>query len=258
MIYRQIKIEMEGHLAHLILNRPDKYNALSRETVQEMITALKELAVRPEVRVVIIRAEGKHFCSGHDLSEMNGADTAAYREIFQNCVRMMTLLHEIPQPVIAQVHGVATAAGCQLVAACDLALAEEGASFATPGVRIGLFCATPMVPLCRAIGRKRAMEMLLTGRAVPAAEAVQWGLVNRVVPKAELADQVRQMALSIAEASRLTIEMGKQAFYDQIDQDEDVAYSIAQNVMTTSINTLDAQEGIKAFLQKRKPSWLGR
>lgn len=255
MSYENIRLEFDGDLARLVLNRPDKFNALSRATILEMIQALTAIKTNPRARVVIVRAEGKHFCSGHDLSEMTGADTACYRDIFDNCGQMMTMIHEIPQPVIAQVHGIATAAGCQLVAACDLAIAEEGAVFSTPGVRIGLFCSTPMVPLVRAIGRKRALEMLLTGRRVPAAEAAQWGLINQVVPKEKLAEEAEKLAGTIAEASKMTVGIGKLAFYAQIDMTEPQAYSLAQNAMTTNITTADAQEGIKAFLEKRRPVW---
>ncbi|MEW5721625.1 MAG: enoyl-CoA hydratase [Thermodesulfobacteriota bacterium] len=258
MEFNTIKLETEDGLASLVLNRPQKFNALSREMITEMTTALQDLAGDPAVRAVIVRAEGKHFCVGHDLGEMVDGDTAAYRDIFERCCRLMTLVHEVPQPVIAQVHGIATAAGCQLVAACDLAVAEEKALFATPGVRIGLFCSTPMVALYRAVGRKRALEMLLTGRNVTAAEAADWGLVNRVVPADRLVAETRELALAITQASPLTLEIGKQVFYAQVDQDEAQAYNIAKNAMGVNLTTHDAQEGIKAFLQKRQPVWQGR
>lgn len=258
MGFQDIFVERDGDLAYLVLNRPRKFNALSRNMMAEMIQALEELRDQNSCRVLIVRAEGRHFCSGHDLSEMVDADTVAYRDIFEQCTRMMALLHEFPQPVIAQVHGIATAAGCQLAASCDLAVAEEGASFGTPGVKIGLFCSTPMVPLVRAVGRKRALEMLLTGRSISAPEALHWGLVNRVVPSTELARQTREMALAIVEASPLTVAIGKEAFYGQVDQDEGAAYDFAKQVMTMNLTTQDAQEGIKAFLEKRTPRWRGR
>ncbi|MBU2550848.1 MAG: enoyl-CoA hydratase [Proteobacteria bacterium] len=258
MEFENIRLERDGGLAYLVLNRPDKFNALSRAMIREMAEALEGLGTDRSVRVVVIRAEGKHFCTGHDLSEMVDRDTVDYQEIFSSCTVMMNRVHEIPQPVIAQVHGIATAAGCQLTAACDLALAEEGARFATPGVRIGLFCATPMVPLFRAVGRKRALEMLLTGRNVSAAEAADWGLINRVVPLDRLAEETRELASNIAQASPLTLAIGKQAFYDSEGLAETQAYDLAKRVMAMSLTTHDAGEGISAFLGKRPPDWKGR
>ncbi len=258
MAFSDLRIERDGNLAYLVLNRPQRFNALSRNLIREMIQALEGLRDDETVRVVIIRAEGKHFCTGHDLKEMVDGDTADYRDIFTNCIRMMGLLHEIPQPVIAQVQGVATAAGCQLVAACDLAIAEEGASFGTPGVKIGLFCSTPMVPLVRAVGRKRALEMLLTGRNISALEAAEWGLINRVTPLERLASETRSLAEIMAAASPLTVAMGKKTFYDQVDLPEESAYALAGNVMTSNLAMEDAQEGIKAFLEKRPPVWRGK
>ena len=258
MAFENICLERDGQLAYLVLNRPDKFNALSRATIRELTEALETLRSDASARVVILRAEGKHFCTGHDMSELVGRETVAYRDIFTSCSKMMSLLHQIPQPVIAQVHGIATAAGCQLVAACDMGLAEEGARFGTPGVRIGLFCATPMVPLVRSVGRKRAMEMLMTGRYVSAPEAADWGLVNRVVPAKELAEQTRELALVIAQASPLTVATGKQAFYDTVDLAENQAYDLTKDLMAMSLTTKDAEEGISAFLEKRPPEWKGR
>ena len=258
MAYKNILLEADGPLTYLVLNRPDKFNALSKQTILEMTEALTELKDKPDCRAIIIRAEGRHFCSGHDLSEMTGQDTADYNEIFENCCRMMELIHRVPQPVIAQVHGVATAAGCQLAASCDLVVAEEKAQFGTPGVRIGLFCSTPMVPLVRAVGRKRALEMLLTGRLVPAEEAAQWGLVNRVVPAEDLAAQVKELATTIIQASPFTLALGKDTFYQQVDLPESAAYGVAKNAIVMNLTTLDAQEGITAFLEKRKPDWQGK
>ena len=258
MGFENIRLESDGDLTYLILSRPDKFNALARQTIREMLEALNLINNDKTARVVIIKAEGKHFCTGHDLSEMKDGTTVLYDEIFAQCVEMMTRLHTIPQPVIAQVHGIATAAGCQLVAACDMAVAEEGASFATPGVKIGLFCHTPMVPLVRAVGRKRAMEMLVTGRSVPAATAMDWGLVNKVVPKDGLDDATREMAQEIVKASPLTVALGKRSFYDQLDMTEERAYASARNAIVSNMTCGDAKEGIGAFLEKRKPVWQGK
>lgn len=226
--------------------------------MSELITALQQIAENERVAVVIIEAEGPVFSSGHDLTEMIGRDLPAYRAIFERCTALMTGIHRLPQPVIAQVRGLATAAGCQLVAACDLVVASENARFATPGVKIGLFCSTPMVELSRAIGRKRALEMLLTGRAIDAATARDWGLVNRVVPDDQLAGATRELAAEIAQASSLVTALGKKTFYEQIDLDQPRAYSYATEVMSQNALAPEAQEGISAFLDKRKPNWTGR
>jgi enoyl-CoA hydratase/carnithine racemase len=207
------------------------------------------------VRTVVIGGNGPAFSAGHDLSEMMGRDEAAYQELFDVCTRLMMRIHELPQPVIARVHGIATAAGCQLVATCDLAVAAEEARFATPGVRIGLFCSTPMVPLSRAVGRKRALQMLLTGEPIDAATALDWGLVNRVVPAEQLDDAVRELAGAIGRASPLTVGIGKRAFYDQVDLDERGAYDLTKTVMSMNALADDAQEGIGAFLEKRAAVW---
>jgi enoyl-CoA hydratase/carnithine racemase len=250
--------ERDGNLAVITLNRPERRNALSLELMQELIRALDAIGKDRELRVVILAAAGKVFSSGHDLSEMVGRNVNEYREIFDVCAHLMEKIQSIPQPVIAQVQGIATAAGCQLVAACDLAVASEEARFATPGVKIGLFCTTPMVALSRAVGRKRALEMLLTGEMVDAKTAAEWGLVNRVVPAAELAAQTRKLAERIAEASSLVVDIGKQAFYTQIDLDQPKAYAYAKEVMTMNSLAADAQEGISAFLEKRPPCWKGK
>jgi enoyl-CoA hydratase/carnithine racemase len=251
-------LEFEGHLAVITLERPERRNALSFDLMMELIACLDGIATKPEVRVVILQAAGKVFSSGHDLAEMTGRDVEDYRRIFDVCTQLMTKIQSIPQPVIAQVQGVATAAGCQLVATCDLAVASSEATFATPGVRIGLFCTTPMVALTRAIGRKRAMEMLLTGRAIDAATAADWGLVNRVVPPAGLASETRKLACQIAEASSFTVALGKQAYYKQIDLDQAEAYAYAKEVMSQNARAEDAQEGIGAFLGKRAACWKGK
>ena len=245
-------------IATLTLNRPERRNALSLELMLELIGCLEDCASNHTVRAIIIAASGKVFCSGHDLGELVGRSVGDYRRIFDVCTVLMAKIQSMPQPVIAQVHGLATAAGCQLVATCDLAIASEEAAFGTPGVKIGLFCTTPMVALSRAIGRKRAMEMLLTGRIIDARTAAEWGLVNRVVPAAELAAETRQLACQIAAASSLTVEIGKQAFYSQIDLDQPKAYAYAKEVMTMNALAQDAQEGISAFLNKRQPCWSGK
>jgi len=256
-ILETIRLEREGAVAVVTLNRPERRNALSLALMRELTACLDEIGRDRETRAVILAAAGKVFCAGHDLAEMTGRDINTYREIFDVCTELMAKIQAIPQPVIAEVQGVATAAGCQLVATCDLAVAAETAAFATPGVRIGLFCTTPMVALTRAIGRKRAMEMLLTGEMVDAPTAAEWGLLNRVVPSAELAAETRKLAARVAEASSLVLSLGKQAFYTQIDLDQPKAYAYAKEVMSMNALAADAQEGMAAFLEKRKASWRG-
>jgi enoyl-CoA hydratase/carnithine racemase len=258
MPYRYLLSEREGSLAIVTLNRPERRNALSLDLMLELIDCLGATASEPEARVVILAALGKAFCSGHDLSEMTDRTIVDYRRIFDVCTELMALIQSIPQPVIAQVQGAATAAGCQLVATCDLAVASSEATFATPGVKIGLFCTTPMVALSRAVGRKRALEMLLSGWPVDAATAADWGLVNRVVPPAELAAETRRLACQIADASSFTVALGKQAYYAQIDLDQSKAYAYAKEVMSMNALAADAQEGMAAFLEKRPACWRGR
>jgi enoyl-CoA hydratase/carnithine racemase len=253
-----VLLEFEGHLAVITLQRPERRNALSFDLMLEMAASLDAVASNSDVRAVIVQAAGKVFSSGHELGEMTGRTVEDYRRIFDICTELMTKIQAIPQPVIAQVQGTATAAGCQLVATCDLAVASSEATFATPGVKIGLFCTTPMVALTRAIGRKRAMEMLLTGRAIDAATAADWGLVNRVVPPAGLASETRKLASQIAEASSFTVALGKQAYYRQIDLDQAGAYAYAKEVMSQNAMADDAQEGISAFLGKRAACWTGK
>jgi enoyl-CoA hydratase/carnithine racemase len=226
--------------------------------MRELIAALRALGADRGVRAVILAANGPAFSAGHDLSEMVGRQLADYRMVFDVCVELMTTVQAIAQPVIAQVHGIATAAGCQLVASCDLALAATAARFATPGVNIGLFCTTPMVALTRAIGRKRAMQMLLTGEAIDADTAADWGLVNAVVPAEQLAAATRALAERIAAASTLVVGLGKQAFYAQIDLDQPKAYAYAKEVMSLNALAGDAQEGMCAFVEKRRPTWSDR
>ncbi len=256
--YQHLTLVREGACAVVTLNRPERRNALSLELMQELIGCLGEIAADNSLRAVILAAAGKVFCSGHDLSQMTGRNIDEYRRIFDVCTQLMEKVQSIPQPVIAEVQGIATAAGCQLVAACDLAIASDPAAFATPGVKIGLFCTTPMVPLTRAIGRKRAFEMLVTGEMIDAKTAAEWGLVNRVVPAQSLAAETRKLAARIAAASSLVIGLGKQAYYTQIDLAQPKAYAYAKEVMSLNALADDAQEGISAFLEKRAPSWKGR
>jgi enoyl-CoA hydratase/carnithine racemase len=248
-----VRVEETDVATRLVLARPEVRNALSLELMAELTAALR--AARG--RVVVVAGDGPCFSAGHDLTELAEADTAAHARIFGACVQLMETVQSIDQPVIAQVHGVASAAGCQLVAACDLAVAETGARFGTPGVRIGLFCSTPMVPLSRAIGPKRSMQMLLTGDLVDAATAAQWGLVNAVVEPDELRTAVDELAARIATASPLTVAFGKRTFHRQLDLDQRQAYDLAAATMVANAATADAHEGICAFREKRQPRWTG-
>jgi enoyl-CoA hydratase/carnithine racemase len=252
---KAIKIEREDAIAIVTMSRPEKRNALSLEMMRELDDALTALGKQNDVRAVILRGEGPAFCAGHDLRELYDRDEDAYRAIFEKCIDLMARIAAVPQPVIAEVARVATAAGCQLVAACDLAVASAEATFATPGVRIGLFCSTPMVALTRAVGRKRAMEMLLTGEAIDAPTALEWGLVNRVVAPDRLHAETVALARKIVSASRGIVGLGKAAFYTQIDLDQPAAYEYAKGVMTENAQRDDAREGIAAFLARREPKW---
>lgn len=253
--YRNLLVTQDGAAARIVLNRPEKRNALSLELMEEMAVALRELSTRRDARAIVIEGAGPAFSAGHDLSEMIGRDREFLAHLFDRCSVLMEVLHEVPQPVIAKVHGIATAAGCQLVAACDLAVAAQGTRFATPGVKIGLFCSTPMVPVSRAVGRKRAMQMLLTGEPIDAVTALDWGLVNDVVPQEELEPAVVQLVQAIARSSAYTVATGKEAFYSQVDRAEEDAYEHCELVMTENALAHDAQEGMTAFLQKRHPVW---
>src|SRR5256885_249488 len=252
-----------GPVLRLILNRPAARNALSEQLMAALQEALDSTAKDQALRVIVLAANGHAFSAGHDLKEMTAHRSCgdggrdAFAKIFAQCSRLMQSVVRHPKPVIAEVQGIATAAGCQLVASCDLAIASEQASFATPGVRIGLFCTTPMVALTRAIGRKRAMQMLLTGQAIDAATAADWGLVNSVVHADQLEVATTALAARIVEASSLTVALGKQAFYTQIDLDQPKAYAYAKEVMTMNALAQDAQEGISAFLEKRVACWSG-
>jgi enoyl-CoA hydratase/carnithine racemase len=241
----------------ITLNRPERRNALSMSLMAELTRTLREQSARPEVRAFVLRAEGRAFSAGHDLSELVGRTLEDEQRIFAACTELMETVQRVPQPVIAAVQGVATAAGCQLVATCDLALAAEAATFATPGVKIGLFCSTPMVAVSRTIGRKRALYMLLSGKPIDAATAADWGLVNEVVPATELDARALELARQIASASPLTLAIGKHAFYEQIDLDQPNAYRRMSETMAENAMTCDAQEGMSAFLEKRQPTWTG-
>jgi enoyl-CoA hydratase/carnithine racemase len=248
-------VEREGDVGVIALNRPEKRNALSLQMMRELDDALAEVGHEAEIRVLILRGEGAAFSAGHDLRELVDRDVETYQMIFEACVALMARIVAIPQPVIAEVAKVATAAGCQLVAACDLAVASTEATFATPGVRIGLFCSTPMVALSRAIGRKRAMEMLLTGDPIDAATALAWGLVNRVVAPDRLHEETLALARKIAASSKNVVGIGKAAFYKQIDLDQRSAYDYTKDVMISNAQEADAHEGITAFLERRRPQW---
>jgi enoyl-CoA hydratase/carnithine racemase len=250
-----IRIELPA--ARITLNRPERRNALSLALMEELISALEEVSALTEVRAIVIEGAGPAFSAGHDLGEMVGRDAAFYDRLFEVCTVLMEAIHRVAQPVIAKVHGIATAAGCQLVASCDLAVAAESARFATPGVKIGLFCSTPMVPVSRAVGRKRALELLLTGEPIDAATARDWGLVNRVVPADELEEAVSALVDKLAASSPLTVRIGKEAFYRQLELDEHAAYELTRRVMAVNAQAGDAQEGMGAFLEKRPPSWSG-
>jgi enoyl-CoA hydratase/carnithine racemase len=246
--------ELKDRVGFLTLNRPEKRNALSRQLLDELQAALARLEHDSNVHVVVIASKGPVFCSGHDLSEMTECSEVYYRELFEQCSKVMLSLRRLPQPVIARVQGTATAAGCQLVAACDLAIAAEQATFATPGVKIGLFCTTPMVPLVRAIPSKPALEMLLTGEPISAQRALELGLVNRVAPGDKLDAAVMHMVQVILRSSPAVIRLGKSAFYTR-NLDEAAAYHQANEIMVNNALMADAQEGMEAFLQKRSPTW---
>lgn len=247
--------DMDG-IVRLTLNRPEARNALSLEMMRQLMAHLESLAHDEKVRVVILSGNGPCFCAGHDLRELRADPTPVfYNKVFSLAARIMLAITDLPRPVIAEVHGIATAAGCQLVATCDLAIAADDARFVTPGVNIGLFCSTPMVALSRAVPNKHAMEMLLTGEPIGAAEAERIGLINRSVPEAQLAEAVTSLAHKIATKSVYTVKVGKGAFYRQRDMDLKHAYDYAAHIMCENMETIDAAEGIDAFLQKRQPVW---
>lgn len=253
-----VRVRRDGHVGEVVLDNPARRNPLSLAVMRDLIARIGAFGADPAVRVIVIVGTPPAFSAGHDLAEMTGRSDEFYGELFEVCCELMATIRDVPQPVVAAVDGIATAAGCQVVAACDLVVATEGSRFATPGVRIGLFCSVPMVPLSRAIGRKRAMEMLLTGEAIDAAAALAFGLVNRVVDDDALEDAALALARRIAGHSPLTIAIGKRAFYAQIDRGLDDAYDLATDAMTRNMLARDAEEGIDAFLEKRTPQWEGR
>jgi enoyl-CoA hydratase/carnithine racemase len=245
----------ERPAAVITLNRPDQLNALSTELMLELTAELERQAKRPQVRAIVLKGAGRAFSPGHDFAEMKDRTVEEEREIFDVCTRMMTMVQKVPVPVIASVHGIATAAGCQLVASCDLAIASEDSRFATSGIRFGLFCHTPGVAVARNVSRKRAMEMLLTGRFIDAATAADWGLINRAVPADRLDAEVQALVEELAALSPLAIRMGKDGFYRQIEERQEVAYDLMSQAIAENAVTRDGQEGINAFLEKRKPVW---
>jgi len=248
----------ENGISNLIINRPKSYNSLSIECMESIMDELKDISQDSSIKVVILSGAGKGFCAGHDMKDLRAnPDKSFYEKTFNTSSKMMISIVNFPKPVIAKVHGIATAAGCQLVATCDLAVAEENARFATPGVNIGLFCSTPMVGLSRNVTRKHAMEMLLTGDFISAERAYEIGLINRVVPEEELDDSTLELAQKIASKSPLTLKIGKRAFYKQLDKDLSSAYEYCSRVMVENMMARDAEEGIDAFLEKRKPVWRG-
>ncbi|WP_119067080.1 enoyl-CoA hydratase [Rubrobacter indicoceani] len=259
--YENITVERDGELDSIVrvtMNRPKKRNALSLSHMEDLIHAFTQVESDRSVQAVILAGNGPAFCAGHDLKEMLGRDHEFYRRTFDVCTELMTKVQAIPQPVIAEVHSIATAAGCQLAATCDLVVAAEEAKFATPGVRIGLFCSTPMVALSRAVGQKKSMEMLLTGEFVGAEEAGRIGLANRVVPADRLRSTTRELARKISEASRMVVGIGKLAFYRQHEMPTSEAYAYTGEVMSHNATLADAQEGMGAFLEKRQPGWQNR
>lgn len=252
-----ILLDVREHIALLTLNHPQKRNALSKAMLTELLAALEDIGARRDVHVVILRAVGPVFSSGHDLKELAAANEVETQQLFTLCTMVMETIRQLRQPVIAQVQGLATAAGCQLVATCDLIVAAETASFATPGVKIGLFCTTPAVALVRAVQPKKALEMLLTGEPITARAAEAAGLVNRVVPLERLEEETWQLAVKIASASPEVIALGKRAFYQQLPLDYPQAYAVAGPIMCANARLSDAQEGMRAFLEKRAPRWSG-
>ncbi|HJO92574.1 MAG TPA: enoyl-CoA hydratase [Victivallales bacterium] len=253
-----IKNDKHG-ISQIIINRPKAYNALSIECMESLIKVFKNLSSDSSVKVIILSGSGKGFCAGHDLREMRSDSDRIFQEkIFKTCSKAMLSITSSPRPVIAKVHGVASAAGCQLVASCDLAIAEEKARFATPGVNLGLFCSTPMVALSRNISKKHAMEMLLLGDLITANRAYEMGLVNKVVHSEELDKTTYDLAIKIAAKSSLALSIGKKAFYKQTGKNLNEAYEYCSHVMTDNMMTQDAKEGIDAFIEKRKPKWHNR
>jgi enoyl-CoA hydratase/carnithine racemase len=253
--------ENDGAIATLTLNRPDQLNALSEGLMTALQEELDRIATEPKTKVVVLRGAGRAFCAGHDLKEMQGkrqvsdGGRAYYMALFSQCSRLMTTVPRLPQPVIAEVGGLATAAGCQLVASCDMAVAAESAQFGVNGVNIGLFCSTPMVALSRNIGRKKAFELLTTGEFLSADQAVEMGLANQTVPDAELPDATRTLAEKVASKLGSAVRVGKRAFYEQLEMTLDAAYAHTGRVIAENMLHRDTAEGVQAFLEKREPDW---
>ncbi len=252
-----VQAEVGGPVARLWLNRPEQRNALSLDMLEALGRALEEAGRAPGVRAIVLGGRGPAYSAGHDLREMRGAPAGEIEELFRRCEGVMEALHRLPVPVVARVHGVATAAGCQLVAACDLAVASEEATFATPGIKVGLFCSTPAVPLVRSVGRKRALEMLLSGRPIPAETALEWGLVNRVAPRDGLDLAIDDLLAPVLESSAEVVATGKRVFWQQVDLPESEAYGQASRAMCEGVASPSAREGFSAFVEKRKPRWPG-
>lgn len=252
-----LRTDTDG-ISHLQLNRPKSYNALSIDCMNMLREKTESISNDSSIKAVIISGAGRGFCAGHDMKEMRAnPERKFYKLTFDTCVEMMMSIINCPKPVIAKVHGIATAAGCQLVSTCDLAVADENSKFATPGVNIGLFCSTPMVAVSRNVSRKHAMEMLLTGDFISAERAYEIGLINRFVPEGELDKAAMDLALKISSKSPLTLKIGKEAFYNQLDRDIYGAYEYCSRVMVDNMMARDAEEGIDAFLEKREPVWKG-
>jgi enoyl-CoA hydratase/carnithine racemase len=249
-----VHVESAEHVAHVRLDRPERRNALGQETLAALTSTFGDIGAS-DAKVVVLEATGPAFSAGHDIAEMVGRDEAYYRDLFSACTTLMNLVRQMSQPVIAKVDGIATAAGCQLVAGCDLAVASDRSTFATPGVKIGLFCSTPLVPISRAIGQKRSLEMLFTGTPIDAATALAWGLVNRVVPAEQLDESVGDLVAQLLAVSPQALELGKLAFYQQVGLSEPAAYEVMTEVMTANAMFPDAQEGFRAFVDKRAPEW---
>jgi enoyl-CoA hydratase/carnithine racemase len=256
MDYRYLLVDPAEEFTRITLNRPEKRNALSLELMSELLDAFRSVG-ESKTRGVLLDAKGRVFSAGHDFADMVGRDLGGMRALLHRCTELMNQIQSIPQPVLASIQGLATAAGCQLVATCDLAVAAEEAQFATPGGKGGWFCTTPMVAVCRAVGRKRALEMLMTGEAIDARTALEWGLVNRIVPAGELEKASLELLRRATRGSALSKGIGKQAYYAQIDMDQPKAYAHALEVMASSALTDDAQEQFRSFVEKRPPVFKG-
>lgn len=256
-----LEVDQRGSVAHLTMNSPERLNALSDEMLEALQTTLSEFANTPDCRVITLAGAGKGFCAGHDLRQMQAmrqnpdGGAAAFKDLFDRCTAVMQLIQSLPQPVIAQVHGIATAAGCQLVATCDMAVAAQGTRFGVNGVNIGLFCSTPMVALSRNIAPKKAFEMLVTGEFISAERAEELGLVNRVVPPEALAQATTDLANHVAGKLGSAVKIGKRAFYEQLQMTTQAAYDHTGRVMVENLAHPDTQEGMQAFIEKRDPDW---